>query len=1044
LVYFRQPEVGFQAPSGLIESGMDVAVSPDGRLVATTSPLATAGCGELRVRRRDGATGSPVLIGVPGRRGQCGLTNGSDGVVFSPSGRILYLAAPSAGLVGAFRLGIGPDQITVGIGANETTAAAVGARRLAVTPFTPDGTILTQRASLYAVSPSGNTVSAFDVSETTALVIPPALVLNKTLQHNVGCVPSPTRVCIPNFLSPRGVATSPDGRNVYVAVHGSDRVKAFSRLNDTSEITELQDLVDNGNGGTVLDGVIDVAVSPDGRFVYAVAQNESAVTTFSRDLLAGTLTFVASVAQGSPGVGGLNDLRSVEVSPDGIALYTVNSQAQIAAFDRNTATGTLAFNRFLGGGFVGLANVGLAISPDSEHVYVQNGDQDSGEVYARESALQAFDTATGELRPGLAGAPSAAKLASVASGRAAFIRPSTAFGTLFPSVSLYEAASDALVALDDASAFANKLALSSQIMALAAPENLTAGDADGDGTLAEDTLVVTSLAAPASPPEIVGVDALDVGATDVCSGGSADGDACDDGGDCPGGTCQGVAVSLKLRATDFDGNADLALAVHRQGVPGSIEIGRNVVDFEVSGNLIAFRDSEDGVFRLDCLNQNEIPFDNTDGDCTDLVMRIYDLVTNQTIDTQQATIKCEQPGCEPGLPYKILGDSVAFLTREADQGNQDLDGDGDANDTVVQIFSVRSARTQIVKTFNGQFRLPPLPTTFIGAPIVYRDAFEGDLASDVNEDGDQSDVVVLVDGDQDGDGVFDSSDICVEQSDPDQFDTDEDGLGNACDPTPFCAAFAPEAPAAPPGEANACQDAVGKGAENLFKGYAKAVTSCLDRIASGKLAGPPDPVCRGNLGLGTPPEDDKTEEKIAAAVASARKSIEKKCDATQLTQIDACGSNLNALMKCLTSRAAFATAFITELSYGDVTEVDDPKRLACQKKIGKQVVTYTAAAAGAMRNCLDRFNDGKISGDSAALCLGSDAPLGTVPPTDPQAAMKLAKSAQTLREALEKPCEGLLPAPLDACGDDAASIAACNQCFGYRAASIVIEGSYGP
>ena len=62
------------------------------------------------------------------------------------------------------------------------------------------------------------------------------------------------------------------------------------------------------------------------------------------------------------------------------------------------------------------------------------------------------------------------------------------------------------------------------------------------------------------------------------------------------------------------------------------------------------------------------------------------------------------------------------------------------------------------------------------------------LAQDVNEDGDQGDVVVLVDGDTDGDGVFDSSDICVERTDPEQLDSDEDGLGNVCDPTPFCAA----------------------------------------------------------------------------------------------------------------------------------------------------------------------------------------------------------------------------------------------------------------
>ncbi|MEW6268140.1 MAG: hypothetical protein AB1689_02440, partial [Thermodesulfobacteriota bacterium] len=87
LVYFREPEVGFQAPSGFIEQGLDVDVSPDGRLIAISNPTANALCGEVRVRRRDGATGRLVATSLPGMRGQCGITNAVNGLAFSPTGR---------------------------------------------------------------------------------------------------------------------------------------------------------------------------------------------------------------------------------------------------------------------------------------------------------------------------------------------------------------------------------------------------------------------------------------------------------------------------------------------------------------------------------------------------------------------------------------------------------------------------------------------------------------------------------------------------------------------------------------------------------------------------------------------------------------------------------------------------------------------------------------------------------------------------------------------------------------------------------------------
>jgi len=58
---------------------------------------------------------------------------------------------------------------------------------------------------------------------------------------------------------------------------------------------------------------------------------------------------------------------------------------------------------------------------------------------------------------------------------------------------------------------------------------------------------------------------------------------------------------------------------------------------------------------------------------------------------------------------------------------------------------------------------------------------------DVNDDGMVDDALVnLVTGDSDGDGTYDDLDTCVDLSNPDAFDLDEDSLGDtACDPDPI-------------------------------------------------------------------------------------------------------------------------------------------------------------------------------------------------------------------------------------------------------------------
>jgi hypothetical protein len=99
-------------------------------------------------------------------------------------------------------------------------------------------------------------------------------------------------------------------------------------------------------------------------------------------------------------------------------------------------------------------------------------------------------------------------------------------------------------------------------------------------------------------------------------------------------------------------------------------------DFVVGEQIVAFRTPE--VTDL-----------NGDGDSEDDVLHVYDLVSAQTFNTGQAVIPCRLQACDPRVPYRVAGDTVTFLTLEADQ-DDDLNGDGDATDLILQTFNARA------------------------------------------------------------------------------------------------------------------------------------------------------------------------------------------------------------------------------------------------------------------------------------------------------------------------------------------------------------------
>jgi DNA-binding beta-propeller fold protein YncE len=138
----------------------------------------------------------------------------------------------------------------------------------------------------------------------------------------------------------QSIVVSPDGQNVYVAAYFAGSITVFDR-DSAGELTQIECLAEYRERGCsrmphgyLLDGVAGLAVSPDGRSVYAVSDEGIVVFARAPD---GSLSFGSCVGPESDGCTQPKRFpalgESVAVSPDGDAVYVV-SNGLVAAFSR--------------------------------------------------------------------------------------------------------------------------------------------------------------------------------------------------------------------------------------------------------------------------------------------------------------------------------------------------------------------------------------------------------------------------------------------------------------------------------------------------------------------------------------------------------------------------------------------------------------------------------------------------------------------------------------------------------------------------------------
>lgn len=261
---------------------------------------------------RDPKTGKLVLTDVEmaGKRGAKDL----DFVIeaaFSPDGRFVYAVAASSEALTVFRVDKGCllEFLASDKGRN---SCLKGARGIAISP---DG------KAIYVTAHRAGTLTVFardpESGKTT---------LKQVLTDGVGG--------IDGLAGAMSVTCSADGKFVYTSAGrfgGDDAVCAFKRTRDGT-LTQLQ-VVANANG---FRGGNELLLSPKGEHLYALGTKSGSIAVFRRDAKTGKLSPLQTLS--GTGGGELRGVSGLAVSPDGRFLYAAAELGNaVSVFERATS-----------------------------------------------------------------------------------------------------------------------------------------------------------------------------------------------------------------------------------------------------------------------------------------------------------------------------------------------------------------------------------------------------------------------------------------------------------------------------------------------------------------------------------------------------------------------------------------------------------------------------------------------------------------------------------------------------------------------------------
>ncbi|MEI7366345.1 beta-propeller fold lactonase family protein [Pectobacterium sp. 1950-15] len=181
--------------------------------------------------------------------------------------------------------------------------------------------------------------------------------------------------------SPSGIVLSSDGTSAYISNLGNHSITVLSRdaatgsLNYVTTINKTTIAADANSveipkDDRYLNGLQDIVISPDNRFVYVSSNTQGTVSIFSRDVDTGSLTYAGTLDLYNAGYIPANalSLRELVISEDGSALYVAALGSQsVLVFGRDSDSGALTYRNSVE---LSINTVNhLAVSADGKNIY---------------------------------------------------------------------------------------------------------------------------------------------------------------------------------------------------------------------------------------------------------------------------------------------------------------------------------------------------------------------------------------------------------------------------------------------------------------------------------------------------------------------------------------------------------------------------------------------------------------------------------------------------------------------------------------------------
>ncbi|UFK40104.1 beta-propeller fold lactonase family protein [Pectobacterium parvum] len=181
--------------------------------------------------------------------------------------------------------------------------------------------------------------------------------------------------------SPSGIVLSSDGTSAYISNLGNNSITVLSRDAESGTL----DYVTTINKSTIaadansaeipkddryLNGLQDIVISPDNRFVYVSSNSQGTVSIFSRDRDSGELTYAGTLDLYNAGHIPANalSLREMVISEDGSALYVAAfGSKSLLVFSRDSDSGALTYRNSVELSVNTINH--LAVSADGKNIY---------------------------------------------------------------------------------------------------------------------------------------------------------------------------------------------------------------------------------------------------------------------------------------------------------------------------------------------------------------------------------------------------------------------------------------------------------------------------------------------------------------------------------------------------------------------------------------------------------------------------------------------------------------------------------------------------